>query len=125
MNMPKRASCHHCMRRARSASCAGELCWGCACALDAAVLVAVASVSNDAPVPTSQSRRGMAFGLIGKCPPVVTPIRLLFQLENAFHEQPLFSWLCGRERLLEFPHQIFPFTDFGIGAVGVGFGVEG
>src|SRR5258707_12699078 len=125
MNMPKRASCHHCMRRARSASCAGELCWGCACALAAAVLVAVASVSNDAPVPTSQSRRGMAFGLIGGCPPVVTPIRLRFQLENAFHEQPLFSRLGGRKRLLEFPHEFFPFADLGICAVGAGFSIEG
>src|SRR5882762_7667871 len=125
MNMPKRASCHHCMRRARSASCAGELCWGCACALAAAVLVAVASVSNDAPVPTSHSRRGMAFGVISRCPPVVTPIRLWFELENAFHEQPLFSGLGGWKRLLKFPHEFFPFADLGICAVSTGFGIEG
>src|SRR5712675_49285 len=123
--MPKRASCHHCMRRARSASCAGELCWGCACALVAAVLVAVASVSNDAPVPTSQSRRAMAFGVISRCPPVVTPIGLRFQLENTFHKQPLFSGLGGWKRLLKFPHEFFPCADLGICAVSVGFGVEG
>src|SRR5258707_13381476 len=110
MNMPKRASCHHCMRRARSASCAGKLCWGCACALAAAVLVAVASVSNDAAVPNSQSRRGVAFGFISRCPPVVTPIRLRFQLKNAFHEQPLFSGLGGWKRLLKIPHAVFPFA---------------
>src|SRR5712675_3687867 len=111
--MPKRASCHHCMRRARSASCAGELCWGCACALAAAVFAPVASVSNDAPVPTSQSRRGMAFGFISRCPPVVTPIRLRFQLENTFHEQTFFAGLGGWKRLLKFLQECLKFAEHG------------
>src|SRR6266849_6181946 len=125
MNMPKRASCHHCMRRARSVSCAAEFCWGCACAGTAAIFVEVARVSSDAPVHTSQSRRGMAFGFISRCPPVDTPIRLRFQLENTFHKQPLFSQLGGWKRLLEFPHELFPFAHLGICTVGAGFRVEG
>src|SRR5882762_7710785 len=50
--------------------------------------------------------------------------RLRFQVENTFHEQPLFSGLGGRKRLLKFPHEFFPFADLGICAVSAGFGVE-
>src|SRR5437879_7113968 len=37
MNMPKRASCHHFMRRARSASCEGEVALGCGPGIGASV----------------------------------------------------------------------------------------
>src|ERR1700674_4502002 len=103
MNMPKRASCHHCMRRARLASSASELFCACGCAEPAAVFADVANVRSDAPVPTSQSRRAMRFDCMSNTPPVCLlklPLRL--PLENSVHEQPLFPWHGLLQRLLEF-----------------------
>src|SRR6266404_313303 len=125
MNMPNRASCHHCMRRARSASSASELFCTCGCAGAAPVFGEAARVSRDAPVPTSQSRRGMPFGFMSSDPPVVIAMRLRSQLENSFHQQPLFARFGLLQRLLKRRHQFFPFADFGICAICFGFGVEG
>src|SRR6266849_4478856 len=119
MNMPNCASCHHFMRRARSASSASELFCACGCGVRGAALVfaEAARVRRDAPVPTSQSRRGMPFGFMSSPPFMSRSVALLFELENLFHQQPLFARLGVGQRLLKFPHQLFPFANFRIIAV--------
>src|SRR6266849_7096431 len=102
MNMPKRASCHHFMRRARSASSASEAFCTCGCAGAALVFAEAAKARRDAPVPTSQSRRGMPFGFMSSPPFMSRSVALLFELENLFHQQPLFAWLGLGQRLLKF-----------------------
>src|SRR6202030_570562 len=71
MNIPKRASCHHCMRRARSASCA--LLGFCGKLVSAPEKIGAAPAeapsASEAPVPASQSRRGMRLDLM-RTPPV-------------------------------------------------------
>src|SRR6266852_3833260 len=127
MNMPNCASCHHCMRRARSASSASELFFACDCGCAGAALAfaEAARVRRDAPVPTSQSRRGMPFGFMSSPPFMIRSVGLLFELENLFHQQPLFAGLGLGQRLLKFPHQFFPFTNFGVIAVGTRFRRKG
>src|SRR4051812_23450111 len=123
--MPKRASCHHCMRRARSASSEAELLGAWDSTGAAVALAEAARVRRDAPVPTSQSRRGMPFGFMSCSPPVlILPIGLLLELKDSLHQQPLFAGFGLLQRLLEFPHQFFPLTNSGICAVGCCFGVE-
>src|SRR5580693_2812255 len=67
MNMPKRASCHHFMRRVRSASSvSGAFCGGRVVGPEwsraLAALEVAASVTSEALVPSNQSRRGIRFG---------------------------------------------------------------
>jgi L-rhamnose-H+ transport protein len=46
------------------------------------------------------------------------------ELENPFHQKPFFTRLGLRQRLLEFPHQSFPFLDFSVLAVCLSFRFE-
>src|SRR5712692_7834670 len=126
-NMPNLASCHHFIRRMRSASSACGCC-ACGCCRLTAFAEVAASVTREAPVPTSQSRRVIPFRsmslvsslCVGSCntlsraranrkdgPPVG---HLHLQFENPLHLQPLLTCSCLRQRLLKLPHQFFPFT---------------
>ena len=126
--MPKRASCHHLIRRMRSASSVSAAACGCdagvpGCPSADPAPAEAASVTSYALVPNSQLRRGIRFGLMesssltktvdpGQSPQVsrgmIGPWRLLFKFENSFHSQPLFAGPGFRKRLLKFPHQFFP-----------------
>src|SRR5580698_1324957 len=132
MNMPKRASCHHFIRRTRSASSVSEAACGpkdgaSGCPSAAAAVEEAPSARSEALVPNSQSRRGIRFGPMTSAssnmgrnePPfaarssgasrrMIVSSQSLFKLEYFFHQQPFFSWLVLRKRRLKFPHQLFP-----------------
>src|SRR6476661_533123 len=145
MNMPKRASCHHFIRRTRSASPASEeACVGFSgvsgCVIAAAIFEEAASVTSEALVPNSQSRRRIRFGPMASASfektsdselrsqsvrRIISSCRSLFKLENSFHQQPLFTRLGICKRLLKFPHQFFPFANLRILAILICFGRKG
>src|SRR5579859_7673041 len=145
MNMPKRASCHHFIRRMRSASPASEEACGGFGGVPgwrsaAAAFEEAASVTSEALVPNSQSRRGIRFGPMASTSfektsdselhfqpsrRVIGPCCLLFKLENSFHQHPLFAGLGIRKRLLKLPHQLFPLAHFRIFAIRLCFSLEG
>ena len=50
---------------------------------------------------------------------------LLFELEDAVHEEPFLAGFGLGRRLLELPHQSLPLADSGIGGVGLGLSCEG
>src|SRR5579872_3684575 len=152
MNMPKRASCHHFMRRARSASSAsGAFCVGRVggpeWARTPAALEVAASVTSDALVPTSQSRRGIRIGLMASASleKLFRSLRmtsaskpreqtsrgmfgyygLFFKLEDLLHQHPLFAGLRIRKRLLKSPHQLFPLAYLRVFTIGLRFLLEG
>src|SRR5580658_3709190 len=145
MNMPKRASCHHFMRRMRSASSASEAACGCAAGVPgspsaASALREAPSVRSVALVANNQSRRGIRFGpmiwsLLGVALPfagrlaeasrgMIGSWHLLFKLEDFFHQQPLFTRLGPRKHLLELPHQLFPLAHLRIFAISLRFSLE-
>src|SRR5580658_6508638 len=129
MNMPKRASCHHFIRRTRSASSVSEAACGpkdgaSGCPSAAAAVEEAPSARSEALVPNSQSRRGIRLGPMSSASSnvgrnelpfvnrssqssrrMIFSSQLLFKLEYFSHQQPLFAWLGLRKRLLKFPHQ--------------------
>src|SRR5579863_1460803 len=116
MNMPNLAWCHHCILRTRS------LLWSPVCgAVEApkktagSADVGSAAAASEAPVPTSQSRRGIrssSFMFISLREGCST-----FQLENLLHQNPLFTGFGLRQRLLKLPHELLPLLHFGIASV--------
>src|SRR5947209_5436240 len=133
MNMPKRASCHHCMRRERVESSEPDnFCWRSGYGFDgigelpsaASKVGGPASATSDAPVPKSQSRRGIPFDLMPQVSWTKCAFALRLELKDSLHLQPLFPRLGFRQRLLKPPHQLLPFAYLRILRVGFGFAFE-
>src|SRR6478672_10693318 len=120
MNMPKRASCHHFMRRSRSAGspvCGGSFCGGVNCA---DTLKGSAATPAAVAAPANHSRRVN--------PSFIAAPRykflLLVQTENLLHRQPLLTRFGFPKRLLKAPHQFFPFADLRIRGIGARLSVR-
>src|SRR5690349_23681952 len=82
MNIPKRASCHHFMRRSRSASCGVAascegLSEGSVPAMFEAIAFGEASVISDAVVPARKLRRARIGGFIRFSSPVLQVCRVI------------------------------------------------
>src|SRR5271170_1559890 len=128
MNMPNRASCHHFIRRMRSASSPSEAACGSVvgipgCQSTVALLAEVAAtVTSEALVPNSQSRRAIRFGPMASASKKSFSVSramyqdkqrwqasrrifgysdLFFKLEDSFHQQPLFAGLSPGQRQLK------------------------